>query len=119
MFSFRFCDQQYDANHTRASFDVKEKIKRFVPEGKLEDDVLCASNTRGPLKGSCHGDSGGPLVRGQWSSERKEEIYTLVGSVVGTLGKCGSTTFPTIYIRMRTCAILNFINEVTKTTPRC
>ena len=95
-----------------------QKILRFLPN-KMANDMLCASTSRGTLKGSCHGDSGAPLVRRQWSPERQDNIYTLMGSVVGTIGKCGSTAFPTIYIRFRNCQILNFINDVTKITPRC
>ena len=73
-------------------------------------DLLCASRMQRNIKSSCAGNDGSALTKVQWSEEREEEISTLMGVAVGRVGNCANSDFPTVYIRLRNCNILNFIN---------
>ena len=107
------------SNKRNISDKVRTFIRNFLPERRFPKDLLCASNTQVNLKSSCVGNSGSPLTKGKWSKKRGQEIFTLMGSVVGSVEKCGSNEFPTVYIRLRDCNILSFVNSVTKITPIC
>ena len=82
-------------------------------------DLLCASKMQRNIKSSCAGNDGSALIQAQWSEQREEVISTLMGVSVGSVGNCANSDFPTVYIRLRNCNILNFINSVTKITPSC
>ena len=57
--------------------------------------------------GSCDGDSGGPIV--QFVTDDTDPHYVQLGIVQGGIGRCGSRSFPGIYVRIGNDDILRFI----------
>ncbi len=61
--------------------------------------------------GSCKGDSGGRLIRYDYVDGLDNARYVQVGIVQGGVGRCGSSDFPSIYVRLENQEVLDFIKE--------
>ncbi|CAH1398754.1 unnamed protein product [Nezara viridula] len=79
------------APHQKCQEDYSKHKKSLLPQGILENSMLCTGSTDG--KDTCQGDSGGPL-----QIKRKNCIYTIVG--VASYGKGCALGYSSIHTRV-------------------
>lgn len=85
----------------------KEKIQQVVPD-LFPSHVACSGVETG-MQGACAGDSGGPL---QFFNAEANRYYQ-VAIVHGSAGDCGSSTLPSVFVRLDDQQILDFVWKAT------
>ena len=96
---YRACNTIHMQSSLQRRVEIEEKLPRLIT-----DDIVCAGTHVGG-QGSCHGDSGGPLM----FFEVEKNSWIQLATVQGSVGDCGSTEYPGIYVRLYHSSVLSFI----------
>ena len=102
------CDGLYDPENVAVGLQ-RYKVLSTLPN-EFDESLICGSDTSSGSFGSCPGDSGAPLIE----SIRNEDFlleYRLLAVLHGGLVPCDNSQYPSIYTRVTTPYIWNWLMD--------
>ena len=111
------CDGIYNPDNV-AIGQARQKVISTLPD-KFHESLICGSDTTSSTFGSCPGDSGAPLLKISRNRQTFLEEYRLLAVLHGGLVPCDNSQYPSIYVRVTTPHIWNWLmDNFIKGTPK-